>query len=290
MERREPIKKNSSLKLFLRRYPVIPTLCLLPVVVCGLFGPLFYPHDPTLMNLGGALKPPVFMSGGNFSYFLGTDHMGRDLLSRLIEGARISLLIAVFGVFFSGFIGCLLGILAGYLGKITDEMIMRIVDAQMAIPAILLSILLATVLGAGVITIILAISVVFWTGYARVIRGETLSLKHRDFVTLAKVTGCSRTRIIVKHVLPNLISTITVLATLQLGSAILIEASLTFLGVGLQPPATAWGLMISEGRTYLATAWWIPTFAGLAIMATVLGANLLGDWLRDKFDPKLRQL
>jgi peptide/nickel transport system permease protein len=290
VERRIPIKKNSTLMLFLKRYPLIPTLCLLPVVLCGLFGPLFYPHDPTLMNLEGALKPPVFMSGGKFSYFLGTDHMGRDLLSRLIEGARISLLIALFGVFFSGFIGCLLGILAGYLGKITDEVIMRIVDAQMAIPAILLSILLATVLGAGVTTIIISISVVFWTGYARVIRGETLSLKQRDFVMLAKVTGCGRTRIIMKHVLPNLVSTITVLATLQLGSAILIEASLTFLGVGLQPPATAWGLMISEGRTYLATAWWIPTFAGLAILVTVLGANLLGDWLRDKFDPKLRQL
>jgi peptide/nickel transport system permease protein len=138
------------------------------------------------MNLEGALKPPISMSSGNFSYFLGTDHMGRDLLSRLIEGARISLLIAVFGVFFSGFIGCLLGILAGYLGKITDEVIMRIVDAQMAIPAILLSILLATVLGPGVITIIISIAVVFWTGYARVIRGETLSLKQRDFVTLAR--------------------------------------------------------------------------------------------------------
>ncbi|OGN90940.1 MAG: peptide ABC transporter permease [Chloroflexi bacterium RBG_13_46_14] len=276
--------------LFFRRYPVIPTLCLLPVVVCGLFGPLFYPHDPTLMNLEGALKPPVFLSGGNFSYLLGTDHMGRDLFSRLIEGARISLIIAVFGVFFSGFVGCLLGVLAGYFGKKLDEVIMRIVDAQMAIPAILLSILLATVLGAGVTTIIIAISVVFWTGYARVIRGETLSLKQRDFITLARVTGCSRARIIMKHVLPNLVSTITVLATLQIGSAILIEASLTFLGVGLQPPATAWGLMISEGRAYLATAWWIPTFAGLAILVTVLGANLLGDWLRDKFDPKLRQL
>lgn len=290
VEKKELIKKNSSLMLFFRRYPVIPTLCLLPVVVCGLFGPLFYPHDPTLMNLEGALKPPVFLSGGNFSYLLGTDHMGRDLFSRLIEGARISLIIAVFGVFFSGFVGCLLGVLAGYFGKKLDEVIMRIVDAQMAIPAILLSILLATVLGAGVTTIIIAISVVFWTGYARVIRGETLSLKQRDFITLARVTGCSRARIIMKHVLPNLVSTITVLATLQIGSAILIEASLTFLGVGLQPPATAWGLMISEGRAYLATAWWIPTFAGLAILVTVLGANLLGDWLRDKFDPKLRQL
>lgn len=285
----QTIKLSSSLFLF-KRYPIIPALCLLPVIICGIFGPLFYPHDPTLMNLEGALKPPAFLPGGDVSYFLGTDHMGRDLLSRLIEGARISLLISVFGVLVSGFIGCSLGMLAGYIGGIPDEVIMRIVDAQMSIPAILLTILLAAALGAGVTTIIISISVVFWTGYARVIRGETISLKQREFVTSAKVTGCSKARIIFKHVFPNLLSTVTVLATLQLGRAILIEASITFLGVGLQPPDTAWGLMISEGRIYMATAWWIPTFAGLAIMATVLGSNLMGDWLRDKFDPKLRQL
>ncbi|MBN1848199.1 MAG: ABC transporter permease [Deltaproteobacteria bacterium] len=273
-----------------KRYPIIPALCLLPVIICGIFGPLFYPHDPTMMNLGSALKPPAFLPGGEFSYFLGTDHMGRDLLSRLIEGARISLLISVFGVLLSGLIGCSLGMLAGYMGGKADEVIMRVVDAQMSIPAILLTILLAAALGVGVTTIIVAISVVFWTGYARVIRGETVSLKQREFVVLAKVTGCSKARILIRHIFPNLISTITVLATLQLGRAILIEASITFLGVGLQPPDTAWGLMISEGRMYMATAWWIPTFAGLAIMATVLGSNLMGDWLRDKFDPKLRQL
>lgn len=289
-EQDQSIVNTSSFMFLFKRYPIVPALCLLPVIICGIFGPLFYPHDPTLMNLGGALKPPAFLPGGEFSYFLGTDHMGRDLLSRLIEGARISLLISVFGVLLSGFIGCSLGMLAGYMGGKTDEVIMRIVDAQMSIPAILLTILLAAALGVGVTTIIVAISVVFWTAYARVIRGETVSLKQREFVVLAGVTGCSRARILIKHIFPNLISTITVLATLQLGRAILIEASITFLGVGLQPPDSAWGLMISEGRMYMATAWWIPTFAGLAIMVTVLGSNLMGDWLRDKFDPKLRQL
>jgi len=269
-EQDQPLVNSSSFMFIFKRYPIIPALCLLPVIICGIFGPLFYPHDPTILNLGGALKPPAFLPGGEFSYFLGTDHMGRDLLSRLIEGARISLLVSVFGVLLSGFIGCSLGMLAGYMGGKTDEVIMRIVDAQMSIPAILLTILLATVLGVGVTTIIVAISVVFWTAYARVIRGETVSLKHREFVILAGVTGCSKARILIKHIFPNLISTITVLATLQLGRAILIEASITFLGVGLQPPDTAWGLMISEGRMYMATAWWIPTFAGLAIMATVL--------------------
>jgi peptide/nickel transport system permease protein len=290
LERTQLTVKISLFMPFFKRFPVIPVLCLLPVVICGIFGPLFYPHNPSLMNLAGALKPPVFLHGGELSYFLGTDHMGRDLLSRLIEGARISLLISVFGVVFSGFIGCTLGMMAGYFGGKLDEVIMRIVDAQMSIPAILLTILLAAALGAGVTTIIISISVVFWTAYARVLRGETISLKQRDFITSATITGCNKKRIIMKHILPNLVSTITVLATLQLGRAILIEAAITFLGIGLQPPAAAWGLMISEGRIYMATAWWIPTFAGLAIMITVLGANLLGDWLRDKFDPKLRQL
>ena len=276
--------------LFFKRYPVLPILCLLPVVICGIFGPLLYPHDPMIMDLANTLKPPFFSADGSVSNFLGTDHMGRDLLSRLIEGARISLIISVCGVFFSGFFGICLGMIAGYFGGKIDDVIMRIADAKMSIPAILLAILLAAGIGAGATTIILSISLIFWTGYARVIRGETISLSQRDYVTLAKVTGCSNFRILKKHILPNLVSTITVLASLQLGRAIVIEASMTFLGVGLQPPAAAWGLMISEGRMYMATAWWIPTFSGIAIALTVLGANLMGDWLRDKFDPKLRQL
>ena len=275
--------------VFFKRYPVLPIFCLLPVIICGIFGPYFYPHDPMHMELANTLKPPAFL-GGDFSYFLGTDHMGRDLLSRLIEGARISLVIALCGVFFSGFIGVCLGMIAGFFGGKLDETIMRIADAKMSIPAILLAILLAAGIGAGAVTIIISIALIFWTGYARVIRGETISLSQRDFVTAARVTGCRDFRILKKHILPNLVSTITVLASLQLGRAILIEAGMTFLGVGLQPPAAAWGLMISEGRMYMATAWWIPLFSGAAIAMTVLGANLLGDWLRDKFDPKLRQL
>jgi peptide/nickel transport system permease protein len=167
---------------------------------------------------------------------------------------------------------------------------MRIVDMMMSIPPILMAILLAASLGSGMTTIILSIMVIFWTGYARVIRGETLSIKQRDFVTLAMVTGCGRLRILMKHIFPNLVNTAVVLATLQLGRAIITEASITFLGLGLQPPASAWGLIISEGRMYLSTAWWIPTFAGLAIMMTVLGSNITGDWLRDALDPKLKRI
>jgi peptide/nickel transport system permease protein len=282
--------KSSAVYRLLRQFPIVPVLLLLPVIVCGIFGPLFYPHDPTAMNLSMSLRPPGWASGGDWSYFLGTDNMGRDLLSRLIEGARISLMVAVFGVCIAGFFGVAMGMIAGYFEGKVDNVIMRIVDTQMSIPAILLIILLAAVLGGGLATIIIAVSLVFWTTYARVIRGETLSIKQRDFVALAKVTGCKDGRILRKHIFPNLFNTVMVLATLQLGRAIIIEAGITFLGLGIQPPATAWGLIISDGRIYMSTAWWVPTFAGIAIMITVLGANLFGDWLRDKLDPRLRQL
>ena len=274
----------------LRDFPVLPIALLLPVVICGVFGPLFYPHDPTAMKLSFALKPPAWVASGDWSYLLGTDNMGRDLLSRLIEGARISLLVAVFGVGIAGVFGVALGMIAGYFEGKIDNIIMRIVDIQMSIPAILLIILLAAVLGGGLVTIIISVSIVFWTTYARVIRGEVLSIKQRDFVALAKVTGCGHLRILRKHIFPNLVNTVLVLATLQLGRAIIIEAGITFLGLGIQPPATAWGLIISDGRIYMSTAWWVPTFAGFSIMITVLGANLFGDWLRDKLDPRLRQV
>ncbi len=272
------------------KLPIIPIVLLLPVIVCGIFGPLFYPHNPTEINLNLKLQPPAWAVSGQLGYLIGTDHLGRDLLSRLMQGARISLLVALVGVGLAGFIGVLAGMVAGYFGGKLDNSILRIVDIQMSIPVILLAILIAASLGAGLGTIIVCITLVFWTHYARVIRGETLSIKQREFVAAARITGCNKRRILMKHIFPNLISTVLVLATLNLGRAIMIEAALTFLGLGLQPPASAWGLIISEGRIYLSSAWWIPTFAGLAIMITVLGANLLGDWLRDTFDPKLRQI
>lgn len=274
----------------LKQLPLAAIVLLLPVVVCGIFGPLFYPHDPTVMKLSAALKPPAWMANGQWTYFLGTDNIGRDLLSRLIEGARISLIVAVCGVGIAGVFGVALGMMAGYFGGKIDNFIMRLVDIQMSIPAILLTILLASVMGGGLVTIIISISIIFWTTYARVVRGETLSLKERDFVSLAKVTGCRPARILWHHIFPNLVNTVMVLASLQLGRAILVEAGITFLGLGIQPPDTAWGLIISDGRIYMSTAWWVPTFAGAAIMVTVLGANLFGDWLRDKLDPRLRQL
>jgi peptide/nickel transport system permease protein len=212
------------------------------------------------------------------------------VFSKIVAGAHASLIAASAGVFFAGILGIFLGMVAGYLGGWIDDVIMRIVDIQMSIPAILLTILISAALGGGLVTVTICIALVFWTQYARVIRGETLSIREREFVALARIAGCGHGRMLMKHILPNLVGTCTVVASLQLGRAIIIEASITFLGLGIQPPETAWGLMMAEGRMYLSTAWWLPTFAGLAIVMTVLGANTLGDWLRDRLDPRLRQL
>jgi peptide/nickel transport system permease protein len=274
----------------IKRFPWVPIILLMPMIVFGIFGTLITPHDAYAIDPSSKLIAPPWAGGGDWSYFLGTDQLGRDVLSRLIIGARSSLIVSLCGVAIAGAVGVLLGMIAGSGEGGVDNLIMRIVDMQMAIPPILLALLFSAAIHGGLTSIIIVIAITFWAPYARVIRGETLSLKQRDFIALARVAGCSRGRILIKHIFPNIASTIMVLVTLQLGSAIMIEAALTFLGVGVQPPNSAWGLMISDGRIYMSTAWWIPTFAGLAIMVTVLGANLMGDWLRDTLDPKLRQV
>jgi peptide/nickel transport system permease protein len=273
-----------------RRLPWLPIVLLAPVVVCGLFGPWLYPHDPTTINFIMVRKPPAWLDGGNWSYLLGTDQFGRDLLSRLIEGARVALIVAIMGVLGAAVIGIPAGMAAGYFGGWIDNIIMRLVDVKMSIPAILLTILIGAAIGGGLVTIVASIALVFWADYARVVRGEALVIREQGYVALARVANCSNFRILTRHVFPNLLATCVVLITLQLGRALIIEASITFIGLGIQPPDSAWGLLIAEGRAYLATAWWIPTFAGLAITITVLGANLLGDWLRDVLDPRQRQL
>jgi peptide/nickel transport system permease protein len=280
---------NLIIRQGIRRLPLIQILLLMPIILFGLFAPMFYTHDPVSIDPSVSLKPP-FMFGGEPSYFLGTDHLGRDIFSKIVAGARASLIAACAGVFLAGILGVFLGMVAGYFGGWIDEIIMRIVDIQMSIPVILLTLLISAALGGGLLTVTICIALVFWTQYARVIRGETLSIREREFIALARIAGCSPGRMLVKHILPNLVSTCTVVASLQLGRAIIIEASITFLGLGIQPPQTAWGLMMAEGRMYLSSAWWLPTFAGLAIVITVLGANLMGDWVRDRLDPKLRQL
>ena len=286
--------RSASTSRWLKRLSFLPVILLAPLVIWGIFGPLLYPHDPNATNLALTYRPPVWIPGGEPSYLLGTDQLGRDLLSRMIQGARSSLLVGVFGVIISGIIGSSLGIIAGYFGGRTDNIIMRIVDTWMAIPGMFFMLLLVILMRqmgvTGLTPIILAISLTMWVGYTRVVRGETLSLKQQEFVAMAKVTGSRNSRIMTQHIFPNVMNTIVVMATIQLGGAIMMEAGMSFLGVGVQPPDTAWGLLISESSAYMSTAWWIPTFAGIAITVTILGANLFGDWLRDALDPRTRQL
>jgi peptide/nickel transport system permease protein len=273
-----------------RELPITAVLLLFPVLICGLFGQCFAPHDATLINPSLALRAPSWLTGQGWTYILGTDYLGRDVLSRVILGARSTLIVSVIGVVCAGVIGVFIGLFSGYLGGRFDLIIMRLVDMQMSMPAILLALLISAAMGAGLTAVIVVIAIVFWTQYARVVRGETLSVKQRDFVVMARVEGCSSRRILVKHVIPHVIDSAVVIATLQLGTAVMLEAALSFLGLGVQPPTVAWGKMIAEARLYIATAWWLPTFPGITIMVTVLGANLWGDWLRDKLDPKLRQI
>ena len=237
----------------LRRVPVLPILLLLPLVVFGVFGALVAPYDISTFDLGTTLQPPVFMHGGSWSHVLGTDPLGRDTLSLLIVGARASLVISLVGVALAGAVGVAAGVVAGLAGGVVDELVMRLVDMQLAVPPILLAVLLSAALGGGLRTLIVTIAVAFWPTYARIVRGETLALKQRDFVQLAVVAGCGKLRIARRHLLPNLLGSIVVVATLQLGAAVGVESALSFLGLGVQAPSTSWGLMISDGKGYLDT-------------------------------------
>ena len=278
---------------WISKLPVLPLILLAPLLVFGIFGPLIYPHDPHAVNFPIALQPPAWQAGGDWSYVLGTDQMGRDLLTRLIEGAKASLLVGLFGVLLSNFIGMVIGLIAGYFGGKADQVTMRLVDTWMAVPGIFFTLLFVAVMRQagirGLTPIIIAIALTMWPMATRMVRAEVLSLKQRDYVALAKVTGSSNFRILRKHIFPNVLNTMVVLTSVGLGGAIMMESGLSFLGVGVQPPETAWGTLIAGSITYMYSAWWIPTFAGLAITMTILGANLFGDWLRDALDPRTRQ-
>lgn len=271
--------------------PLVPLLILVLLVLTAVFADWLAPHDPTIGNLRTRYRPPVWEKGGSSEYLLGTDHMGRDVVSRLIHGSRISLVVATAAVLLAGVIGTTLGILSGFRGGWIDQVVMRLTDAWMALPTISFAILLAALLRPSEWNLVVILAAVYWTRYARVIRGEVLSLKERDFVRLAVVAGCSRTRIMCTHILPNIANSAIVMATLQFGVVIIAEATLSFLGVGVAPPQPAWGLMLFEGKSGLMTGfWWLSIFPGVCIMLVVLAANLLGDWFRVWSDPQLRQL
>jgi peptide/nickel transport system permease protein len=272
-------------------FPLIPATILLFIAFVAIFADVLAPHDPQIGSLARRFRPPVWQEGGSWAYLLGTDHVGRDVLSRLIFGARVSMIVGLTAVLVAGVIGTLLGILSGYLGGWADQVVMRVTDTWLALPALTFAIFLAAIVGPSELNIILILGLVYWTRYARVIRGEVLSLKQREFVRLAIVAGCSKRTIMWRHILPNVINSAVVLATLMLGVVIVTEASLSFLGVGVPPPKPAWGLMMADGKKGLMVGyWWLTVFPGVCIMLMVLSANLLGDWLRVKLDPQLRQL
>lgn len=271
--------------------PLFPLIILLLLVFTAIFANWLAPHDPTLGNLRSRYRPPVWADRGSAEFVLGTDHMGRDVLSRIIHGSRISLVVTTAAVLLAGTIGTTFGILSGYRGGWIDQIVMRLTDAWMALPTISFAILLAALLKPSEWNLVVILAAVYWTRYARVIRGEVLGLKERDFVRLAIVAGCSHTRIMCTHILPNIANSAIVMATLQFGVVIIAEATLSFLGVGVAPPQPAWGLMLFEGKSGLMTGfWWLSIFPGMCIMLVVLAANLLGDWFRVWSDPQLRQL
>ena len=274
-----------------RRFPLIPMAVVLVVlVVPALFAPFIAPHHPTRGQLAERLTPPVWQEGGSAKFLLGTDKQGRDVLSRIIHGAKYVLMVSLAVIVISGVVGVSLGLIAGYFGGRWDMLIMRTVDIALSIPAILLALAIVAARGPSFGVVIFVICVILWSRYARQVRGEVLAIKTQDFIGRAKVAGSSDFRIIVRHVFPNVVNSIIVLATLQVGFVILLEASLSFLGAGIPRPTPAWGLLVATGRELVVTAWWVSFFPGVAISLVVLSLNLMGDWLRDRLDPKQRNL
>jgi len=275
-----------------RQAPLAAVVILGGLILVAALADLIAPYDPTFPVKGAEIfAPPFWMEGGSLATPLGTDFQGRDILSRLIFGARVSLLVGLMGTLVAGTIGTAMGILSGYVGGWVDQIIMRVTDAWLALPAIVFAIFLAAMLGPSMWNIIVILGLVYWTRYARVVRGEVLTLRERDFVKLAEIAGASKLRVIKKHILPNVMNTATVLASLTVGVVIIAEASLSFLGVGVPPPQPAWGLMLSEARpTLMAGQWWLTVFPGLCILLIVLATQLFGDWLRVRLDPQLRNL
>lgn len=274
-----------------KRYPLFALAILVfLLVIPAIFAPWVAPHDPFHGSLSHRLTPPAWQDGGSTEFLLGTDKLGRDILSRIIYGARVSLTVSLIAIVVGGVIGTVLGLASGYFGGRTDSVIMRLVDISLSLPTILLALVLVAAVGPSFGTVITVLIVLLWARYARLVRGETLAIKELDFIARARVAGASHMRIMTKYIFPNVVNSLIVLATLQVGYVILLESSLSFLGAGLPRAEPAWGVMVSDGRELIVTAWWVSMFPGIAIMLTVLALNLLGDWLRDHLDPKLRNL
>ena len=274
----------------LKGAPLIPLFIIVVFILSAILADLITFHDAHKVSLPNRLIPPFWQDGGTFSHPLGTDPLGRDVLTRIIYGTRVSVIIAGAALTIGGGFGTLVGLTAGFYGGKVDTLLMRLADITLAFPLILFAILLVMVIGPSMMNVIVAISLVLWARYARVIRGEVLGLMQRDFIARARVSGASDWRIMMRHLLPNVMPTLIVLLTLQVGWVIIVEASLSFLGAGIPPPTPAWGSMLADGREYVSTAWWVTTAPGIAIMLVVLAFNLSGDWLRERLDPKQRSI
>jgi peptide/nickel transport system permease protein len=265
------------------------SIVLFLLVLPALFAELITGHDPLRGELVDRLKPPAWVDGGSWTYPLGTDKQGRDILTRIVYGARISLTVSTVTILIGAFVGCTLGLVAGYFGGWADRIVSWLIDTFLSLPHVLLALVIVAAIGPSFVTIIVVIATTIWSAFARQVRGETLSVRETEYVARARVAGASPWRIVLRHVLPNVANTLIVLATLQVGVVILEESSLSFIGAGIPRPNPSWGVMVADGRDQILTAWWVSLFPGVAILLVVLALNLLGDWLRDFLDPKLRQ-
>ncbi|WP_214106244.1 ABC transporter permease [Acrocarpospora catenulata] len=283
-----PVRRVSKLRRLLRDPSgLLGVVVLGGVIFLALLAPWISPHDPERQNLKASLLPPAWLDGGDSAYLFGTDRLGHDVLSRTIWSARTSLLIGFSAVALAVLLGVTIGVFAGYVGGRLEDVVLRLADIQLAIPPILLAIVLAAAIGPSPTTIILVLGGTGWVVYARITRGDVLSLRDRSFVKAAVSLGAGHGRVVFRHILPHLVSPILIVATIEISLAILAESSLSFLGLGIQPPTPSWGSMLGDGRDYLASAWWLSVFPGIALMLTVLSVNLVGNWLRDVYDPRL---
>jgi peptide/nickel transport system permease protein len=275
---------------FLVQWPVLPAAVLGLLVFTGVSAPWLAPKDPIVASIGDRHIPPAWFAEGTSRHLLGTDHAGRDLLSRIIHGARISLMVAVVSLSSGFVVGTTIGMVSGYAGGIVDEVIIRIVDIWSSLPFLMIALVLVLVFGQSLVLVLALLALLAWASFVRVVRAQTLSLKVLDYVALARVAGASPFRILFRHILPGVINSAVVIASLNVGTLILSEATLSFLGAGIPAPTPSWGILVAEGRDYLGTAWWSAFFPGMAIFLVVMSLNFLGDWMRDRLDPRLRQL
>lgn len=279
-----------GLRRLSRQWPAILSVSMLVLLIlAAVFADSVSPHDPTEQHIAQRLQPPAWMEGGDWTYPLGTDQLGRDMLSRIIHGARVSLAVGFAAVAVSGVLGVVVGLLAGFYGGWIERIIMRLVDTQLAIPRILLAVSIIAVLGQGVLNVIIVLGIAGWMTYARIVRAQVLSVKEKEYIMAARALGATSRSIMLRHILPNVSSVIIVVASVSVAGNIILESSLSFLGLGAGVEAISWGTMLADSRSYMSTNGWLPTLPGLAIVYAVFAVNVLGDWLRDTLEPQLRQ-